>query len=286
MATSAVERSREYTAPWIDGPKGVVSPEELLAYAADVFCALSDVIGRVVGLPLLVVGHVIRSDEYRREISIRLKSVKDQCIHHGWKETASRILEVEDYINQDRILPAVLQSKMADLQSHLYRLLQQQLFFHVEKEKSEEYFAWMKRTKEWREGFPRAYFELCSSAECYLVGRSVACVFHSMRALEIALQMFAKELGVLFEREQWENLINNIEVAIKKINGPSAGADWKKKRELYSEAALHFRYLKNAWRNHVMHVRHEYDDEAARKIWEHASDFISDLSLRVGLKET
>lgn len=272
-------------APWIDNPRGVVSLKDLLAYAADVFCLLTDVLGRVQAQPFVLFNTAMENDGYRQDFLMKLATARKLCLEHGWEETAHQIFQVEKYLDEPLMLPVVLQSKCADLESHLVRVLQQHLFFYVEKVKSEEYWEWVDGTKAWRENFVHPYLELASAAECYLFGKSVASVFHSMRALEIALQTLAKELNVPFEREQWEVLINNIEAAIKKIDGPHAGADWKKKRELYSEAALHFRYLKDAWRNHVMHVRYDYDDKAAKKIWEHASDFVADLSHRVGLKE-
>ncbi len=274
-------------APWKHGERGVVSLEDLLGYAADVFCAMSDIAGRIIGISTFNIVGVLKTDSFMQELYRRLEAVKKQCIEHGWRETASRIAEVVNYLNggSGPIIPAVAQAKMADLQSHFHRLLEEELFFHVAKGKSADYFEWCEGTSVWRNSFPYSYVELCSAAECYLFGKSVASVFHSMRALEIALQATAKELSVPFEREQWENLINNIEVQIKKINGPHAGADWKKKQEIYSEVALHFRYLKNAWRNHVMHVRHNYNDKAAKQIWQHASDFVSELAVQVKLKE-
>jgi uncharacterized protein YjiS (DUF1127 family) len=55
-------------------------------------------------------------------------------------------------------------------------------------------------------------------------------------------------------------------------------------QEQYSEAALHFRYLKNAWRNHIMHVRHTYELPKSSQILGHVSDFLQALK-DVGLKE-
>jgi len=264
---------------------GVVSLEDVLTFGADIFCAVSDITGRVVGLPWLTVGQIIQNEAYMKEIFMRLGLVKQQCVQHGWEETVIRIGEVEDYMGGGQIIPAVFQSKMADLQSHIHRVVRDQLFFCVSRVDAEQCFDWADETKPWRDSFPHAYLELSSAGECFMFGKGTATVFHSMRAMEVALQTLAQDLGVPFEREQWENLINNIEAAIKKVNGPHAGPDWKNKQEHYSEVALHFRYLKNAWRNHVMHVRHEYDPKAAKVICQHAHDFMFDLSSRIGLKE-
>jgi hypothetical protein len=272
-------------APWENKALGVVSLETVLNFGADVFCAVSDITGRVVGLPWITVGQIVQNEEYMKEIFMRLGLVKKQCVEHGWEETAIRIGEVEEYMGGGQIMPAVFQSKMADLQSHIHRLVRDQLFFCVSRADAEQCFDWADETRPWRELFPNAYFELHLAGECYMFGKAIATVFHSMRAMEIALQALARELDVSFEREQWETLINNIEAKIRKVNGPDAGPDWRKKQENYSEAALHFRYLKNAWRNHVMHVRHDYEIKEAKVICQQSHDFLSDLTRRMGLRE-
>ncbi len=126
--------------------------------------------------------------------------------------------------------------------------------------------------------FPNAHEELRNSARCYAFNQEVACVFHSMRALEIRLSAAATKLGVTSKKPDWQNLINEIEVEIKKINGPHAGTDWKQKEQFYSEAATNFRYFKNAWRNHVMHVRDNYTERDAKKIMEHVTSFLNVLA--------
>jgi hypothetical protein len=156
----------------------------------------------------------------------------------------------------------------------------------VDGQEIDQYFKWHNSATQWAGSFPLASTEVFSAARCYLFDQPTASVFHSMRGLEIGLTVFAKAAGVAGQgRDQWEVIINNIESELKKINGPHAGTDWKRKQELYSEAALHFRYLKNAWRNHVMHSRHDYEGKKALEIGLHVSDFISELSGEMALKE-
>jgi hypothetical protein len=70
----------------------------------------------------------------------------------------------------------------------------------------------------------------------------------------------ANLINVVFQRREWENIIKDIESAIKKINGPHAGTDWKDKQHFLAEAAKDFRYFKNAWRNYAMRFhRNRYE---------------------------
>jgi len=78
-------------------------------------------------------------------------------------------------------------------------------------------------------------------------------------------------------------VIERIESKIRKMD-PSWGDDWKEKQKLYSEIACEFMFFKDAWRNHVMHGRSEYDEERAQNIYNHVGAFMKHLAL-VGLKE-
>ena len=132
--------------------------------------------------------------------------------------------------------------------------------------------------------FNSAKRDIKAAGSCYAADRNTACVMHLMRVLEVGLNTLAKTLGVSFDRRNWENLINDIDAEIKKINGPARGADWKEKQEFYSSAAKDFRYFKDAWRNHAMHFREHYEGSEAKTILEHVKAFMAQLADE-GLKE-
>ena len=132
--------------------------------------------------------------------------------------------------------------------------------------------------------FPSIESDAERAGSCYATGFNIACVFHLMRVLESGLAVLATELQVPYDRRNWENVINDIEAAVRKINGPHAGAHWKERQEQYSGVALNFRYFKDAWRNHVMHCRAKYDEGEALRIHEHVKDFMQHLE-KIGLRE-
>jgi hypothetical protein len=282
LTQEAVERK---PSSWVDNPRGVVSLLDMLNYAAEVFCTLTEILGRIQGQPFGLVGAALHNDNYARDILSRLAAARQMCIDHGWSETGHRIAEVESYLMQSQMVPMVLQSKCADLESHVMRVLRSEVFYHADKEQALEFIEWRKATEALETSFPLCHEELWSAGMCYVCDQTTASVFHSMRALELGLTALAREVNVSAERDQWEKVITNIEAAIKKIDGPHAGSDWRRKQEMYSEVALHFRFVKNAWRNHVMHARRSYGLKKASEIWHHTTEFISDLSTTVGLKE-
>lgn len=123
--------------------------------------------------------------------------------------------------------------------------------------------------------FPELNLEIQDASRCYAVGQNTACVFHLMRVLEGSLNWLATQLGVSFERRNWENVIADIERAIKDIDRKTP------KFQFYSEAATHFRHVKDAWRNHVMHLRDRHDETSALEIYSNVHAFMRHLATDV-----
>jgi hypothetical protein len=133
------------------------------------------------------------------------------------------------------------------------------------------------------DGFPLASAELRRASNCYALSEPTACVFHCMRAVEMALRALAKSLAVVVpvNTSQWQTLIEQIEIAVKGISQQPKSSQKSEDQTFYSEAAAQFRYTKDAWRNHVAHARVTYDESQALKIFEHSADMLRSLAPRL-----
>jgi hypothetical protein len=129
--------------------------------------------------------------------------------------------------------------------------------------------------------FPTARIEIEEAGKCLALRRSTACVMHLMRVLEIGLQCLAEELGVP-PQDNWNAVLGDIERIIPEVTAKRNGAD---EEQWFSEAAAHFRLLKNAWRNHAMHVRETYSEEQAEKIFSHAQTYMQHLATKLSDKQ-
>jgi hypothetical protein len=87
----------------------------------------------------------------------------------------------------------------------------------------------------------------------------------------------AKRFSISFERRNWENVINDIEAAIRATEHSMP----KDESAFFSDIATEFRHFKNAWRNHVMHGRAEYRFDTARRILTSVRDFMAGLATRL-----
>ena len=143
--------------------------------------------------------------------------------------------------------------------------------------------------------FPSAARDAIEACRCYALERYTACVFHCMGILQYGLYALAKELNVDLGFElnlaEWcfiieghngklgiEGKIGNLREELKHL---PKGSEKDERIQFYSETAKQFRYFKDAWRNHVAHLREEYDKDQAHRVLIHTRDFMEQLSERV-----
>lgn len=132
------------------------------------------------------------------------------------------------------------------------------------------------------EAFPSSADDIQHAGTCYALDQHSACVFHLMRVLERGLATLARELRVDFDRKNWATVIDGIEAAIKR-DATAPGVD-PKRRKVVAEAAIHLRFVKDAWRNDVMHAGEIYDAGRAQSVLDHVRDFMRALA-DAGLSE-
>lgn len=128
--------------------------------------------------------------------------------------------------------------------------------------------------------FPKAIEDIQEAAKCFALGRSTACVFHLMRAMELATQYLGKRLGLSFVTEKnWANILDQVDKAIKAL--PVKNSRQKAKRNRLSEASAHLRMVKDAWRNDVMHPKETYTEEEAERVFRNVKDFMVHLATKL-----
>jgi hypothetical protein len=129
-----------------------------------------------------------------------------------------------------------------------------------------------------KDKFPGAALELRSAGNCYALDLPTACVFHCMRALEFGLGALAKDVHLVWAKEQWHNIIEMIESKLKSERETlPRGLPKDERLNFLSQAAKEFFYFKDGWRNYVSHNRLTYDETQAFQIFGHVRAFIEHL---------
>lgn len=229
----------------------------------------------------------------KRKFLLALEQLKDTTSDLGLDACNDRIHRLEPRIRLD---PAVstLRTEIRFLLEVAEDQLQRRHFFFIPTEKikynaeSEKLFGLT-----W-ERFEDAQTDMLQSGRCYALAQYSACVFHCMNVLERGLRSLAQtsEVNVSFkaeiEVENWKNIIDSIEAAIRKEikridQEESRSLEKLDKLKRYAESAMQFRYFKDAWRNHIAHGRDQYDEHQAETILKHTIDFMTYLA-DAGLK--
>ena len=136
--------------------------------------------------------------------------------------------------------------------------------------------------------FPSASYDIKEAGSCLATNRATASVFHQMRALEFGLRALAKDLKIRLPKkrhidlEDWGSLIDAIEGKIATIERTRRRtAKREADLQFYHGAAAQFRHFKNAWRNHVMHSRVNYEQEDAARALRHVDEFMRHIATRL-----
>jgi len=96
--------------------------------------------------------------------------------------------------------------------------------------------------------------------------------------------VLASKFSVPFDHDNWHKIIEQLEAAIRKMDATTFGTDWKDKQRFYFRAASQFMFFKDAWRNHVMHVRDVFDEGKTRSVFDSVRGFMQALT-EGGLRE-
>lgn len=134
------------------------------------------------------------------------------------------------------------------------------------------------------EAFPEARKDIAAAGRCYALDEWTACVLHLMRALEYALRWLANRVGLTgpeIDGENWKNVIDQIEKKIRSIEQEPKTPEKIEKTQLLSEAALQFRWFKDAWRNYAIHGHEHYDERDGQLIFLHIVDFFRHIAAHV-----
>ena len=270
--------------PWEDNLYSLVSLYEMLQFYADEFMRLVETLGRL---------DVICREQKQSNPGRKIKHSKDNvilecikaldlhCEYLGLVFSRMQIERFSDLPEEEDI--ETFGERVRVLRNRIYDEMKIELFMHITKEKAKYYKEpWLSFGQIVVEKFPSASHDIEEAGKCFAAGRNTACVFHVMRVFEAGLNCLANVFQVPFENTNWEKILNQIEAAIRQIEkDPNKPANWKDERQFYSEAANHFRFLKDAWRNYAMHIHERYDEESALNILVHGQAFMRHLTTKL-----
>jgi hypothetical protein len=128
--------------------------------------------------------------------------------------------------------------------------------------------------------FPSSSQEIADAGRCIALNQGTAAVFHCMRALEPALIALGRAFKVDV-KENWNDALNNIEDAYRDRSAPKPSGWTKDDGMAFAQAIAQFFHIKNAWRNHTMHLRLRYSTPEAQGVFDSVRQFMVFLAARI-----
>jgi len=222
-----------------------------------------------------------KANTYRLEdLSAALIQMRAECVKLDLTHTSDLISHIESQVNRkgkDYTCEDIV-NHLETLASTFATELRKELFFRIADERRKYFEKDDLFGSPANAAFPSCVTEITNAGNCYALEQNEACVFHLMRILERGLGVLASKLSVPFDHDNWHNIIEQLEAKIRKMDAATFGPDWKDKQKFYARAANQFMFFKDAWRNHVMHVRDVFDEGKALSVYNSVKGFMQALA--------
>lgn len=144
-------------------------------------------------------------------------------------------------------------------------------FFSVKPERLKFYENTTLAGEDFKRVFPRANVELIEAGNCFALDRYTACVFHLMRALEIALVALESKLGIPRPVDgpdkTWGRTLGRIRGKITDDKNPPL-PNWTDNKPFYDKAYGFLAAIKVPLRDDTMHVESTYNEESADGVFQ------------------
>lgn len=211
--------------------------------------------------------------------------IRPWLMAHGLSATIDRLDRILEYLGDpDRHI-----DDMADQLSMLLEVMEDELRRRVFLFMPTAHLVLFQKPETWwgtsLASFPSAKHDATEACRCYVVGCYTACVFHLMGVLQAGLYAMAIDLKVPFkhsiELAEWNAVITGIEAKIEPLRNLPKSDQRDELLTFFSGCAAQFRYFKDAWRNHVAHMRKDYSGTEAWQLLVTVRDFMNMLSTRL-----
>jgi hypothetical protein len=154
--------------------------------------------------------------------------------------------------------------------------LSQQFFFHLTQQDVRFYGQKALFGEVVAKKFKHAAEDIERAGNCLALQQPTACVFHLMRAMEIAVRQLGKRLKVtITPQTTWRQMTGQMDDKIKKM--PESTDAQKRKKNDWEAARANLHHVGSVWRNNTMHPATSYTQSQALDVVNAVRVFMSGL---------
>jgi len=191
---------------------------------------------------------------------------------------ARRIAEIR--LEGSNVLENIdLKRQIEELQERIHDELNSQFFVYIPPNRAKYY---ENPQKDWEQiilrlSNPETLGDIEEAHKCFALSRYTASVFHLMRIMEKAVQLFGKKLRITLDpkKETWYQILIHVNKAIEKY--PIATTQQRNKKSNYAAISAHLDNVRIADRNEVMHPKQTYSEEEAKDVLDSVRIFLNEL---------
>lgn len=229
-------------------------------------------------------------DTDRQNVNVILGAMRVWMEEQSLDASLARLRRVLEYAEDEDAILMELTNQLQVFNEVLHDELESRVFMYLPPEDARLYREPLAQFPKTVRQFKASPKHIERAARCYACGQYTACVFHCMGILQLGLYALAAEvIGTApdrpYELSEWYGILEAIRIAIeaKTKLGPNEKktATTDDLLTFYSGCMMQFRWFKDAWRNHVAHIREDYDSGQAKSILDHTRDFMEQLAERI-----
>ena len=206
------------------------------------------------------------------EINVYLPKFKEFAADLNLPITAITVNRIRDALEEGRYLKHQLVEDLTEMSHRLHDELSTRQFIFIEPKYAKYYRRPDLFGPEVSESFYSAVPDITDAGTALAIGLSTSCVMHLMRALETPIFLLATSLGHTPDKAAWGEILRDIRPLIAAL--PNSHPQ----QQILSEAAVQFRFCKNAWRDHAMHAKRSYSSDDAMVIYNAVKAFMESLA--------
>jgi hypothetical protein len=125
--------------------------------------------------------------------------------------------------------------------------------------------------------FKGASADIQNAGNCLALGQGTACVFHLMRAMEVAVRKLGKQLNLtITPQTTWRQMTGQMDPKIKAM--PHSTDGQKRKKDDWEAARANLHAVGSVWRNNTMHPASSYTPSQARDVLNAVRVFMTALA--------
>jgi hypothetical protein len=124
--------------------------------------------------------------------------------------------------------------------------------------------------------FKTAAPDIENAGNCLALEQGTACVFHLMRAMEVAVRQLGRRLNItITPQTTWRQMTGQMDDKIKKM--PDATDVQKRKKNNWEGARANLHHVGSVWRNNTMHPATSYTPSQALDVLNASRVFMNGL---------